>query len=104
MPLEFVLSQKNNNLLKFGGYLHSFYRKNKLNFVWKCSRVKNCNGLVYTNLDNSNGEIHCEILTFGDFVLWGFCHTGILSCGDIVVGDFVAGILTSGILTWNRRG
>ena len=56
MPLNFVLGQKGKELLSVGGYLYSFSRKNKDNYVWKCSNVRDCSGKAYTTTNNREGE------------------------------------------------
>lgn len=58
MPLNFVISNKGKNLLKYDGFLYTKQRVNSESVVWKCSlNWKNkCPGKIYTDNDSPNGK------------------------------------------------
>lgn len=55
--LEFVKSQKGNNLLIFEGYLFSIHRKSEKKIIWRCTeyKSKNCLTRCYTTTDDLSG-------------------------------------------------
>jgi hypothetical protein len=66
--LEFIKSQKGNNLLIFEGYLFSIHQKNEKKIIWRCTdyKRKNCLARCYTTTDDESGLlIHDYILGRG---------------------------------------